>query len=180
GILTARCSYFEAMFRSFMPEAGLVRLYVDGPFGEEHQDWYRYEASVLVGGGIGVTPFASILKDIAHKGTLKSIFSLYLRTPFSKDVRQLVIVNRTAIYNSLWPTRLSAISRVSIDNHPSVDDMTDLTTISDLTLTEGEVRYVLRNFDEEKATGPDKIPAVLLKNCAASIAPSLCELFNNV
>ena len=44
------------------------------------------------------------------------------------------------------------------------DDMTNLTTISDLTLTEGEVRYVLRNLDEEKATGPDKIPAVLLKN----------------
>ena len=58
------------------------------------------------------------------------------------------------------------------------DDMTDLTTISDLTLTEGEVRYVLRNLDEEKATGPDKIPAVLLKHCAATIAPSLCELFN--
>ena len=58
------------------------------------------------------------------------------------------------------------------------DDMIDLTTISDLTLTEGEVRYVLRNLDEEKATGPDNIPAVLLKNCAASIAPSLCELFN--
>jgi predicted ferric reductase len=50
-------------------------LYVDGPFGEGHQDWYRYEVSVLVGGGIGVTPFASILKDIAHKGTLKSTFS---------------------------------------------------------------------------------------------------------
>jgi hypothetical protein len=44
------------------------------------------------------------------------------------------------------------------------DNMTDLTTISDLTLTEGEVCYVLRNLDEEKATGPDKIPAVLLKN----------------
>jgi hypothetical protein len=44
------------------------------------------------------------------------------------------------------------------------DNMTDLTSISDLTLTEGEVCYVLRNLDEEKATGPDKIPAVLLKN----------------
>ncbi|XP_046845729.1 dual oxidase 2-like isoform X2 [Xenia sp. Carnegie-2017] len=51
------------------------QLYLDGPFGEGHQDWYRYEVSVLVGGGIGVTPFASILKDIAHKGTVKSAFA---------------------------------------------------------------------------------------------------------
>ncbi|XP_064609284.1 dual oxidase 2-like [Liolophura sinensis] len=43
------------------------KLYVDGPFGEGHQDWYRYDVSVLVGGGIGVTPFASILKDIVFK-----------------------------------------------------------------------------------------------------------------
>ncbi|PVD19736.1 hypothetical protein C0Q70_20227 [Pomacea canaliculata] len=43
------------------------KLYLDGPFGEGHQDWYTFEVSVLVGGGIGVTPFASILKDIAFK-----------------------------------------------------------------------------------------------------------------
>ena len=40
-----------------------MQLYVDGPFGERHQDWYKYEVSVLIGGGFGVTPFASILKD---------------------------------------------------------------------------------------------------------------------
>ncbi|XP_078488213.1 dual oxidase 2 isoform X1 [Ciona intestinalis] len=40
------------------------KLYLDGPFGEGHQDWYKYDVSVLVGGGIGVTPFASILKDL--------------------------------------------------------------------------------------------------------------------
>ena len=40
---------------------------MDGPFGEGHQDWYRYQVSVLVGGGIGVTPFASILKDIVFR-----------------------------------------------------------------------------------------------------------------
>ncbi|KAK3098182.1 hypothetical protein FSP39_016935 [Pinctada imbricata] len=43
------------------------KLFLDGPFGEGHQDWYKYPVSVLVGGGIGVTPFASILKDIVHK-----------------------------------------------------------------------------------------------------------------
>jgi dual oxidase len=43
------------------------KIYLDGPFGESHQDWYRYSVSVLIGGGIGVTPFASILKDIASR-----------------------------------------------------------------------------------------------------------------
>ncbi|XP_060062787.1 dual oxidase 2-like [Ylistrum balloti] len=46
------------------------KVYVDGPFGEGHQDWYKYPVSVLVGGGIGVTPFASILKDIVHRSQI--------------------------------------------------------------------------------------------------------------
>lgn len=47
----------------------LIQVYVDGPFGEGHQDWYKFPVAVLVGGGIGVTPFASILKDIVYKTT---------------------------------------------------------------------------------------------------------------
>jgi dual oxidase len=43
------------------------KLYLDGPFGEGHQDWHRFGVSVMVGGGIGVTPFASILKDVANQ-----------------------------------------------------------------------------------------------------------------
>jgi len=41
-----------------------LQLYLDGPFGEGHQDWHKYDVAVLVGGGIGVTPFASILKEL--------------------------------------------------------------------------------------------------------------------
>ncbi|XP_071039639.1 dual oxidase 2 [Parasteatoda tepidariorum] len=47
------------------------KIYLDGPYGEGHQDWFRYDVSVLVGGGIGITPFASILKDIVFKASLK-------------------------------------------------------------------------------------------------------------
>jgi len=39
-------------------------VYVDGPFGEGHQNWKKFEYCILIGGGIGVTPFASILKDL--------------------------------------------------------------------------------------------------------------------
>ncbi|XP_030832129.1 dual oxidase 1 isoform X2 [Strongylocentrotus purpuratus] len=51
-------------------EHPLPKLFLDGPYGEGHQDWYQYEVAVLVGGGIGVTPFASILKDIVNKSTI--------------------------------------------------------------------------------------------------------------
>ncbi|KAA0724256.1 Dual oxidase 1 [Triplophysa tibetana] len=53
---------------------GYPKLYLDGPFGEGHQEWTDYEVSVLVGAGIGVTPFASILKDLVFKSSVKSKF----------------------------------------------------------------------------------------------------------
>nr|XP_042132996.1 dual oxidase 2 [Peromyscus maniculatus bairdii] len=54
------------------PVAKYPKLYLDGPFGEGHQEWHKFEVSVLVGGGIGVTPFASILKDLVFKSSLGS------------------------------------------------------------------------------------------------------------
>ena len=51
-------------------------------------------------------------------------------------------------------------------------------TLSDLTLTVTQVLDVLANLDASKATGPDEIPARILKETAYEIAPSLCELFN--
>jgi NADPH oxidase 2 len=37
----------------------LPRVMVDGPFGSASEDFLKYETVLLVGGGIGVTPFAS-------------------------------------------------------------------------------------------------------------------------
>ncbi|KAJ8351183.1 hypothetical protein SKAU_G00226590 [Synaphobranchus kaupii] len=43
------------------------KMAVDGPFGTASEDVFDYEVSMLVGCGIGVTPFASILKSIWYK-----------------------------------------------------------------------------------------------------------------
>jgi dual oxidase len=48
-----------------------LQIHLDGPYGEGHQDWYQFDVAVLVGGGIGVTPFASILKDIVFRANIK-------------------------------------------------------------------------------------------------------------
>ncbi|ROL47082.1 Cytochrome b-245 heavy chain [Anabarilius grahami] len=51
-----------------LPEGGQgPKMGVDGPFGTASEDVFDYEVSMLVGCGIGVTPFASILKSIWYK-----------------------------------------------------------------------------------------------------------------
>jgi len=39
---------------------------VDGPVGAPSQEYHNYRVAVLIGAGIGVTPFASILKSMIH------------------------------------------------------------------------------------------------------------------
>ncbi|KAG9289540.1 hypothetical protein G9A89_002313 [Geosiphon pyriformis] len=45
----------------------LPRVMVDGPFGSASEDVFKFEVAMLVGAGIGVTPFASILKSIWYR-----------------------------------------------------------------------------------------------------------------
>ena len=52
------------------------------------------------------------------------------------------------------------------------------TVISDLTLNESTILAALKALEVGKATGPDEIPAKLLKQTASVTAPSLCRIFN--
>lgn len=54
----------------------LPRLRIDGPFGAPTEDVFKHEIAVLVGTGIGVTPFASILKTIFYKAQRNEISQL--------------------------------------------------------------------------------------------------------
>ncbi|KAL6640867.1 hypothetical protein ACP70R_019048 [Stipagrostis hirtigluma subsp. patula] len=44
----------------------LPKISVDGPYGAASQDHSKYEIILLIGLGIGATPFISVLKDIAN------------------------------------------------------------------------------------------------------------------
>ena len=50
---------------------------VDGPFGSPSSNIYRAEHAVLVGTGIGVTPFASILQSIAYRCGCSTLTTTY-------------------------------------------------------------------------------------------------------
>ncbi|KAM1528881.1 hypothetical protein ACFX1Z_018158 [Malus domestica] len=45
---------------------GQPRLFIDGPYGAPAQDYQNYDVLLLVGLGIGATPFISILRDLLN------------------------------------------------------------------------------------------------------------------
>jgi len=54
----------------------LPAVRIDGPYGAPAEDVFNCEVAMLIGAGIGVTPFASILKHVWYqqqKGTLGSL-----------------------------------------------------------------------------------------------------------
>jgi endonuclease/exonuclease/phosphatase family metal-dependent hydrolase len=55
---------------------------------------------------------------------------------------------------------------------PSISDLTDFDC------SENEIKAFLSAIKADAATGPDNIPAIILRTCAAALAPSLCSLFN--
>ncbi|GLT47493.1 hypothetical protein SLA2020_211880 [Shorea laevis] len=50
------------------------KVYIDGPYGAASQDHVKYDIILMIGLGIGVTPFISILKDIGDKECLLNIY----------------------------------------------------------------------------------------------------------
>jgi len=56
--------------------AALPAVRIDGPFGAPAEDVFNCEVAVLIGAGIGVTPFASILKHIWYRQQKGSLGSL--------------------------------------------------------------------------------------------------------
>jgi NADPH oxidase len=60
--LARRLGYYSDGVKLDPQELPYIR--VDGPFGTPSQQAMDYDTAVFVGGGIGVTPFASLLKSI--------------------------------------------------------------------------------------------------------------------
>jgi NADPH oxidase len=55
----------------------LPRIMIDGSYGSPCQDVFKYQAAVLIGAGIGVTPFASILKSIWYELKTRPLNKVY-------------------------------------------------------------------------------------------------------
>ncbi|GJN91300.1 hypothetical protein Rhopal_004319-T1 [Rhodotorula paludigena] len=59
--------FYDVTQTALRAGGALPRIRIDGPFGAPAQDVFKAEVAILVGAGIGVTPFASVLKNIWYK-----------------------------------------------------------------------------------------------------------------
>lgn len=69
-----RDSVFKRTLGALPIGAGIA---IEGPFGELTLDAHRARAAVFVAGGIGVTPFISIVRQAAHDGSPQRLVLLY-------------------------------------------------------------------------------------------------------
>ncbi|KAM7134976.1 NADPH oxidase 3 [Molossus nigricans] len=63
----ALCRAFDAEGQALKEPWNLPRLAVDGPFGAALTDVFHYPVSVCIAAGIGVTPFAAVLKSLWYR-----------------------------------------------------------------------------------------------------------------
>ena len=62
----------------------MPKLLIDGPYGAPAQDYSKYDVLLLVGLGIGATPFISILKDLLNNIVKKEEEEVSTYSPLSK------------------------------------------------------------------------------------------------
>ncbi|XP_022106814.1 NADPH oxidase 4-like isoform X1 [Acanthaster planci] len=64
------CSLRNLLTQDCSPGSGdteclkLPKIYIDGPFGSPSEDVFRYNTSICIAGGVGVTPFAAVLNSL--------------------------------------------------------------------------------------------------------------------
>lgn len=81
---------------------------VDGPFGAPAQDHKDYNVMILVGAGIGVTPFASVLNDLLdHMKKSRCANCGHVTHAMGvKKVSHLQALHRCALqFSNLWMMR---------------------------------------------------------------------------
>ena len=87
---------------------------IDGGYGSASEDWIDYDVAVLVGAGIGVTPFASIL----NRSLEMVLYSMKLSTFSDVEVAQFTQSFQFQGYNEWYVPRQS--DPISND-HPMQD-----------------------------------------------------------
>ncbi|KAM9320794.1 NADPH oxidase 4 [Gastrophryne carolinensis] len=76
NLLTSQCNQTAEILPIFQQKK-IPKIYVDGPFGSPSEEALNYEVSCCIAGGIGITPFASILNQLLDNWRAYKLQRLY-------------------------------------------------------------------------------------------------------
>ena len=116
------------------------------------QDFWRIASSVLNKGKSAIPPLFDGLEEPSSASDKANLFTGNLSKNSSLDDSGILLL----VFLSRTNQKLNNIS-----------------------LSPKMVKKVIMNLDSSKASGPDCIPVVILKNCEPELSYILAELFNN-
>ena len=118
----------------------------------------------------------SIIKNKSKSRNIPNTVSSAVNSGTNQDPARFSADNPTDIANMF--NRYFTSVYTSADNYEDTDhEQAEPAVMTDLALSVEEMQAVLGSLDCTKATGPDGIPARLLKETASVISPSLCKLY---
>jgi len=120
---------------------GSAILRIDGPFGAASEEVFKYKTVVLVGAGIGVTPFASILKHV--KFCIQRAGTTSAKSPIDKVYFYWICRDKNSF--EWFSNMLAALERENVNN------FLEINTYLTGALSPDEVRNVMYGTDEESA-----------------------------
>nr|CCA15480.1 ferric reductase putative [Albugo laibachii Nc14] len=153
-------------------------VYLDGPVGAPTQDYHRYKTIVCIAGGIGVTPFASILKDVVHLWEdFRCCNCQHVRHPSSFKIQKLYFHWTTRGQESLawFDSTMHQISSMDKDN--IIEAHQYLTTVKS-----DENSSQLRMFQEfvHQETGRDFVSGMKTRHLTHFGRPDWDQIFQSV
>ena len=112
-------------------------------------------------------------------GKLLTVFSakvnlLYLLYSTDRRCCLLHLIKQNYLLKTFPRTLILDESGISLPVFPSRTNL----KLHNISITPKMVKKVIKNLHSSKASGPDCIPVVVLKNCVPELSSILAELFN--